>query len=497
MSVNKTNDKTKDLFECYNGNIQNSFGGSNRPDPKALVNKWQKEINEMKQSNPNMGFDRLWLTANMLENVDRHLAKMTRLINEGAITNPAHVSYFKRYGFEMMTKVISNFVIPEIASVQPMLSRAGNIYFMEACYGSDKAPVNAGETMFSALKAGDFSQHTYTSDIIDGETYVANPVVLKWLPAIPRTVNYAIYDANGVIVDGSQAHDNGNGQLLRLNDGTQVGTVDYVTGVVALVTAPTAAAQVKFTYTYDNISAPVNAPEMFFRIVPKFVEAKSRKLVTRYSLDAAYDLENDYDFVIDAESAVHAASQIQNELDLSVINDMFAQASAPGGVFNMHRPVGVNLMDHYASFVAEITKMINGIYNGTGMKLPGNFIIAGENASNVIETLDDKYFVRSGQTTVYGSYVSGTFKGLPVIKTPESRTNFLVGHKGESLFHAGYIYAPYMPIMSTQLLMDENFEGRRGYATANAQTMINSALYAKGIIVDQPEIIQTWQSPNP
>ena len=41
-----------------------------------------------------------------------------------------------------------------------------------------------------------------------------------------------------------------------------------------------------------------------------------------------------------------------------------------------------------------------------------------------------------------------------------------------------------MPVSSTDLIMDSNFRGQRGWATSYGTAFINDKLYAKGRITD-------------
>ena len=45
------------------------------------------------------------------------------------------------------------------------------------------------------------------------------------------------------------------------------------------------------------------------------------------------------------------------------------------------------------------------------------------------------------------------------------------------------IYAPYQPILSTDLLMPADFKGQQGYATSYGKKMVNSKMYLRGKIV--------------
>lgn len=51
------------------------------------------------------------------------------------------------------------------------------------------------------------------------------------------------------------------------------------------------------------------------------------------------------------------------------------------------------------------------------------------------------------------------------------------------MFDTGYVYSPYMPIMATNLLVDADFEARRGFATSYGKKMINRNMYTAGKLV--------------
>ena len=49
---------------------------------------------------------------------------------------------------------------------------------------------------------------------------------------------------------------------------------------------------------------------------------------------------------------------------------------------------------------------------------------------------------------------------------------------------AGMFYCPYMPIVSTDLLMTDDFAGRKGWATMYAKKCVNNKMYLRGHITD-------------
>ena len=140
--------------------------------------------------------------------------------------------------------------------------------------------------MFSNYNLGEqFSQSSYTSEHIEGEGFLAatnggtTKITLAWTPVIPSSV---VVDVNGV-----EHADDGAGHIsiLAANDTT----INYADGEITLPNALDGN-EVSVSYDYDNMSAPVQAPEIKIRIVTSPIQAKSRKLKTLYAFDSALNI---------------------------------------------------------------------------------------------------------------------------------------------------------------------------------------------------------------
>lgn len=111
-----------------------------------------------------------------------------------------------------------------------------------------------------------------------------------------------------------------------------------------------------------------------------------------------------------------------------------------------------------------------------------NFVVCGLGVATVIETM--RNFTPSGVTAV-GPHFLGTLGNYKVFVNPDYRENeFVLGYKGSTMFDAGAFYCPYMPVSSTDLIMDANFRGQRGYATMYGKCLLNDKMYIKGYITD-------------
>lgn len=258
---------------------------------------------------------------------------------------------------------------------------------------------------------------------------------LSWTPVEPGTVSF--YDEAGTLA----YRDDSTGNIVAAA-GTSAGTINYATGAIVFTAAP--AAGVSANYTYDNISAPVQAPEIQVKIVASPIYAKSRKLKTLYSFDAGADLLNDYGISLSGEMLSMSAAQLKREIDDEIILDLATKGTAPGTTFNQTIPDGISLVDHYAGFPAAVTVASNNIWNLTQVA-NASWIIVGANAANIIEAIPR--FESAGAINAKGAHLAGHLGNLPVYKSAVlDEDEWVVGYKGDSLFEAGYIYAPYLPI---------------------------------------------------
>lgn len=450
------------------------------PEANMLLEKWRNELNAVdKVFNKELDYMRKISTAVLLESTTRHLNSVTNISEAG--TQLGDVGFFKKYAINLIAAAIPNLIAPDIVSMQPMLSRVGEVRYLKVLYGSDKGNIKSGDTMFSAFHGG-HGQTEYSSDAIDNEIVDLNLDIaqtkatgsLAWIPIIPRKVKI-------VINDTIEVEDDGTGQLI----GTGItGNIDYNTGAFEIdsttpfVTPSTAVVN----YLYDNINAPIAAPEVNFKIASTPIVARSRKLKATYSLDASYDLTQNYGMQINNEIVSYTSAQIKHEIDGEIMNDLLKVASATTTSWDATPMAGISLREHNESFNNKITEASNNIFEATKLA-SGSFLVVGMNAANIVETLPR--FTPAGIVKPVGPHLVGHLGAMPVYKNPYyPADSYLVGWKGSGLFDSGYLYCPYMPIMSTQLIMDASFQGQRGFATAYGKKTVNGNMYSRGIITN-------------
>lgn len=390
---------------------------------------------------------------------------------------PAKNQYLK-----LTAAVYPQLVAENVASVQAMEYKDATCYYLGYNYGSDRGQIKTGDSITSVFKVGPaedkYAASTkFASEAIEQEEIVLDEnlksFVLAWKPIIPGSVEYVT--AAGTLTD------NGMGAMID-STGANAGTIDYATGAVELTTAVTEDDN-KINYAQNLEYAPAQLPQVTMDIKPLFLHAKPKALKTAYSMIGAYDLQQTQG--LDAQKLLSnlATDELRCEIDGEVLNDICSlpASQAAGEVFwNMEVPFGINKKEHYESFYFEIMKA-SGIIKQVTNKFEGNRVIAGFNANYVLKTLDE--FKASNQNSA-GPVISGTLAGnFTCIYNPYiGQDEFTVMYQGTSAFDTSYVYGIYMPIVSSQFIMDETLLGRQGYATEYAKSFVNRKYIVKGHI---------------
>jgi hypothetical protein len=247
-------------------------------------------------------------------------------------------------------------------------------------------------------------------------------------------------------------------------------------------------------YKYDNeaistagakgVPAGVNVPQISLELAQLPVFAQSRKLAAYWGFDAAYDLKKQYGEDVTALMAAQAAGEIAYEIDTEICQDLYRMAGA--GVeltWSKTQPVGVSKIDHYDSFWATLAEGDAAIFKAT-QRFRSNYIICGVNVAAVIEVM--RNFDAAASSNAVGPHLIGTLGGkYKVYVVPQfDPDQFVMGFKSGNFLETGYVYAPYMPVLSTQMIMTANMVGQQGYATSYGKKMVNSKLYCRGRITD-------------
>ena len=228
------------------------------------------------------------------------------------------------------------------------------------------------------------------------------------------------------------------------------------------------------------------------QILKQTVEAKTRKLSARWTFESAQDAQSQHGIDVEAEIMAALAQEITAEIDQEVIASLNALAPT-SDTFNQAAVSGTATFvgDEHAALAVMINRASNEIAQRT-RRGAGNWAVVSPQALTILQSATTSAFAR----TTEGSFESPTntkFVGtlnnamkIYVNTYAADDSDVLVGYKGSSESDAAAFYCPYIPLMSSGVVLDPtsfepvvSFMTRYGYVELNntASSLGNAADY--------------------
>lgn len=395
------------------------------------------------------------VTAVCLNNVNRFL---TEAYSNSEGTQLSNLGAYKRFALSLTNLAVPDLIVYDLMRVEPMTSMAGYVTYLEIIAGSNKGETEQGKVLNSPFRLGDPDKN-YTSNAVvetstgDGTKTVFN---LMWTPVLSVA---KVTVAGAVVADTDY-------------------TVDTAAGTVTFTNAPTG--EVKIAYVYDNVYIPANdLPIISAQMKPIALAAKARRVAVYYSNIAAFQAKTEYGFDLGDTLAKQAVGQLNYEIDTEAV-DLLVGAAAEDAdlVWSKSQPVGVSLRDHYESFANQIEVAKAKIYKRTKRFSPTFMIIAADIAP--VLALVSKFEAASTKGH-NGPYYAGSINGLKVFVSPAMDDgHYVIGVNNNELQATAGIFAPYMPIVPTQLLGMADGAMSQGWSTLYDMKILNSLLLIAG-----------------
>jgi len=428
-------------------------------------------------------------TAIVLENTRRFLEGLDET------TKAISIGDFQKYAFPLVRAIFPELVANQLVSVQPMLGPVSQVFYLDFIYGSSKGQVNRGQKVFDSIGLGPNNPY-YSSPLVEGESVgTGTGSQTTFTPSLSYT---PIRAGSVSITDGlSVITDDGNGNLT----GDGAGTIDYTSGAISVTfTNAPAAVTISCTYEYD-MEGNSNIPEIDLILTSSPVIARPRKMKARWSLESAFNLRTLHGLEAEVELTSAVGAEIRFEVDREIILDLtnavpsfnLAPAWSKSLTFVDSAPYStatgardtVGYTEHLLSFVNQLVVAGNLIFGSTG-RATGQWVVMGLEVANIVETLPGFVPVPglpNGLTK--GVYLAGTLNGRwSMFKDPfYPGSQWLMGYKGGTFLEAGYVYAPYIPLYTTPMIVLDDFVGRKGLATQYGKKMVNPRFYSKGQVV--------------
>ena len=384
----------------------------------SLINKW-KPILESADFAPIQDASRKAVVAQMLENQHADNFKQSEALSED--TAPANVTgnvgKYDPILISLVRRAMPNLVAYDLCGVQPMTGPTGLIFAMRPKFISGNA------------LGGDAFYNEADSDYSGTGTHAgSDPSVLN--DTVPGTyttgVGKATVDAELLGTDGNPAF-----------------------------------------------------AEMGFEIEKISVEAKTRALKAKYSVELAQDLRAIHGLDAETELANILSSEILAEINREVIRTIYTIAK-PGaqnadlttaGTFDLDTDSnGRWSVEKFKGLLFQIERDANRVAQET-RRGKANFIICSSDVASALAMAGMLDYTPALSTNLQVDDTGNTFAGIlngryKVYIDPYATGNFYtVGYKGSSSYDAGLYYAPYVPLTMYRAVDDISFQPKIGFKT--------------------------------
>ena len=358
------------------------------------------------------------VTAQLLENQTQANRQQAEALTEDTapVNVTANVGKYDPVLISLVRRAMPNLIAYDVCGVQPMTGPTGLIFAMRPKYVSG-----------AALGAEAFYNEADTDFSGTGTHAGTNPAVLN--DAVPG------------------AYTSGNGMA-------------------------TAAAEVLGTD-----SNPAFA-EMGFEIEKVTVEAKSRALKAKYSVELAQDLKAIHGLDAETELSNILSSEILAEINREVIRSIYTTAkvgadvgTAAAGVFDLDVDSnGRWSVEKFKGLLFQIERDANAVAKAT-RRGKANFIICSSDVASALAMAGVLDYAPALSTNLQVDDTGNTFAGVlqgryKVYVDPYATGDFyVVGYKGASAYDAGLFYAPYVPLQMYKAVDDTSFQPKIGFKT--------------------------------
>lgn len=377
--------------------------------------------------------------ANMRLMLNNEAKDLENQVSEGTISSD--VQQFVPIFLPLVRRVMPKLVANELLGIQPLTTPTGYIFAINFRYtgSSDYSakPTNVGQII-------EFTQSAEAEKVTVGKTLKFSGGTLVGAidnaKVLYKEGNYVLIDKNGVPAGAN----------------IEAGTTDGATGVTDTVKA-TYSNELSFEkvlkgYTGSHDTAKgetlgTDMAEIGFNIERKFVEAKTRKLKAKYTVELYQDLKAIHGLNADEELMNMMAIEVESELNREII-DFVNSNSTVTPDFEINQIPGRYEIEKFAHLAVRISHEAREIAR-TCRRGVGNIIIASPKVVTILESLNGYRCIESdGKITNNANPgVVGYFEGKKVIIDIFAKNDYVtVLYKGSDRRDALGFYAPYVPM---------------------------------------------------
>lgn len=235
------------------------------------------------------------------------------------------------------------------------------------------------------------------------------------------------------------------------------------------------------------------------RILRETVEAKSRRLSARWTVESAQDAQSQHGIDVEAELMAAIAQEITVEIDQELLSRLRALPGAAAVTYDQSKVTGVATFvgDEHAALATLINRQANEVARRT-KRGAANWAVVSPTALTILQSATTSSFARTTEGTFeaptnvkFVGTLNSTMR-IFVDTYASDVEDILIGYKGNAETDAGVFYCPYIPLMCSGTQMDPNtgelvstFLTRYGYVqlTDSTSSLGNAADYYSKIAV--------------
>lgn len=384
-----------------------------------LTEKWGEILDHENAPAMKDGFKRK-VTAQLLENQMNESRKQSEALTEdtGPTNVTANVGKYDPILISLVRRAMPNLIAYDVAGVQPMTGPTGLIFAMRPKYVTLPGQTLGQDAFYNEVNTAHSGVGTHEG---------TNPAVLNDTPPGKYT------SGTGMSTNAAE---------LLGSDGNPAFN------------------------------------EMGFEIEKLTVEAKSRALKAKYSVELAQDMRAVHGLDAETELANILSTEILAEINRELIRTVYATAKpgaqvgmAQAGIFDLDVDSnGRWSVERFKGLMFQIERDANQIAKET-RRGKGNFIICSSDVASALAAAGILDFAPAISANLQVDDTGNTFAGIlngrfKVFIDPYATEDFyVVGYKGSSSYDAGLYYAPYVPLQLYKTVDPDTFQPKLGFKT--------------------------------
>ena len=240
------------------------------------------------------------------------------------------------------------------------------------------------------------------------------------------------------------------------------------------------------------------------QILKQTVEAKTRKLSARWTFESAQDAQSQHGIDVEAEIMAALAQEITAEIDQEVLASLTNLAGAASETYDQSAVSGTATFvgDEHAALAVQINRVSNLIAQRT-RRGAGNWCVVSPFTLTILQSATTSAFARTTEGTFEAptnTKMVGTLNNAMKVYVNTYASDsapVLVGYKGSSESDAAAFYCPYIPLMSSGVVLDPStfepvvsFMTRYGYVELSntASSLGNAADYLGKVAITNTNV---------